>query len=157
MTAQEVNDIPIPAENGLVGFEGLAIFIPASALRNVILATNIRPPFKLIPLTTTMARDFHNAAQANNMQGTALTHADDLNAWLYGVKRGRINETRYNVIPDDEEAVNFFNNCHLQCISNARQGLAQGRVVDNDAILQQLTSDLINLKGAQPSQQPSPQ
>jgi hypothetical protein len=46
------------------------------------------------------------------------------------------------VIPDDEEAVNFFNNCHLQCTSNARQGLAQRRAVDNGAILQQLTATI---------------
>jgi hypothetical protein len=74
------------------------------------------------------------------MQGTALTHADDLNAWLYRVKRGCINETRLNMIPDNKEAAKFLNNHHFQCISNVRQGLAQGRVVDNDAILQQLTA-----------------
>jgi hypothetical protein len=147
-TAQEVNDIPIPAVNGFVGFERLVIFIPTPALRNAMFATNIQDPIEQIPLMTTTARDFDNAAQANNMQGTALTHADDLNAWLYRVKWGLINETRYNVISDNKEAANFFNNRHLQCISNARQGLAQGRVVDNDAILQQLTTAISAQKEA---------
>jgi hypothetical protein len=88
-SAQDVNDIPIPAVNGFVGFEGLAFFRPVSAFRNAILATNIHDPFELILLrTTTMARNYDTAAQANNMQGTALTHADDLNARLNGVKRG---------------------------------------------------------------------
>jgi hypothetical protein len=39
-TAQEVAAIPAPNVNGLVGFEGSAIFIPAPALRNAILASN---------------------------------------------------------------------------------------------------------------------
>jgi hypothetical protein len=39
-TAQEVNDIPIPDKNGVVNFKGLAIFAPAPAHQNAILATN---------------------------------------------------------------------------------------------------------------------
>jgi hypothetical protein len=35
-TAQDVANIPAPEENGLVGFEGSSIFIPAPVLRNAI-------------------------------------------------------------------------------------------------------------------------
>ncbi len=84
-TAKEVEDIPAPEENGLVGFEGLAIFIPAPALRNAILASNTRNPFELIPLMTRTARAFDNAHENDKtiQYGTAITHnTDDLNAWL---------------------------------------------------------------------------
>ena len=38
-TAQDVADILAPKENGLIGFEGSSIFIPALVLRNAILAS----------------------------------------------------------------------------------------------------------------------
>ncbi len=94
-TAQEVAAIPVPNAIGVISFKGSAIFIPAPALRSAILASNTQNPFKLIPLMLATARAF-DAAYANdgNMTGTAITHADDLNAWLYGVKQGLINKTR---------------------------------------------------------------
>jgi hypothetical protein len=144
-TAQEVNDILIPDKNGVVNFKGSAIFAPAPAHRNAILATNTRDPFELIPMLTRLAIEFDEAVEDNEERnGTATTHADDLNAWLYGVKRGLIPETRYTVIPEDNEAAIFFNNRHAQCITNARRGgLVQGgAVANNDAILQQLTASI---------------
>ena len=83
-TAQEAAEIPVPNIIGLIGFEGSAIFIPAPALSNAILASNSQNPFELIPLMSATARAF-DAAHANNgnMKGTATTHSDDLNAWLY--------------------------------------------------------------------------
>jgi hypothetical protein len=57
-TAQEVEDIPISANNGLVGFEGSAIFIPGPLLQNAIITSNINDPFNLIPLMNSRARDF---------------------------------------------------------------------------------------------------
>jgi hypothetical protein len=54
-----------------------------------------------------------------NMVGTAITHSDDLNAWIYGVQQGLINKTRYSVIPDNKEVHNFYIIRHLQCIINA--------------------------------------
>jgi hypothetical protein len=44
------------------------------------------------------------------MTGTSITHSDDLNTWLYGVKQGLINKTRYSVIPEDDEVAQ--NNIH---------------------------------------------
>jgi hypothetical protein len=90
-TTEEVEDIPAPEENSLVRFKGLAIFIPAPALRNKILAWNIRNPFELILLMRITARAFDTAHENNEIiLRTAITHADDLNAWLYGVKKGLI-------------------------------------------------------------------
>jgi hypothetical protein len=44
-TAQEVDNIPIPATNGLVGFKGSAIFIPGPFLQNAIITLNSNDPF----------------------------------------------------------------------------------------------------------------
>jgi hypothetical protein len=94
-------------------------------------------------MLTRLAIEFDEAVKGDKERnGTATTHTDDLNAWLYDVKRGLIPGTRYTVIPDDNEAAIFFNNRHAQCITNARRGgLVQGgAVANNDAILQQLTA-----------------
>jgi hypothetical protein len=144
-TAQEVNNIPIPdsRQKPSGNFKGLASFAPAPAHGNAILATNTQDPFKLIPMLTRLAIKFDEAVDDNKERnGTATTHADDLNAWLYGIKRGLIPEARYIVIPKDNKAAIFFNNRHAQCITNARRGgLVQGgAVANNDAILQQLTT-----------------
>jgi hypothetical protein len=80
-------------------------------------------------------------ANDGNMKGTAITHSDDLNSWLYGVKEGLINETRYSVIPEDDEVAQFYTGRQLQCILNGAQGLAigGGMVANNDTVLLQLT------------------
>jgi hypothetical protein len=107
--AQEVAEIQVPNLTGLVGFKGSAIFIPAPALRNATLASNTRDPFELIPLMLATARAFDAAhASDGNMKGTATTHSDDLNAWLFGVKEGLINKTRYAVIPEGDEVAQFY-------------------------------------------------
>jgi hypothetical protein len=57
-TAQDVSNIPVPGQNGMVGFKVLAVFIPGSVLRNAILTSNTKDPFELIPLMTRTAREF---------------------------------------------------------------------------------------------------
>jgi len=49
-TAQDVANIPAHHENGLVGFKGFSIFIPAPVLCNTILASGTNEPFELIPI-----------------------------------------------------------------------------------------------------------
>ncbi len=62
-TAQEVNDILIPDKNGVVNFKGSAIFAPAPARQNAILATNTQDPFELIPMLTQLAIKFDEAVE----------------------------------------------------------------------------------------------
>jgi hypothetical protein len=45
VSAEEVANIPAPNENGIVGFEGSAIFIPGPVLRNAIIESNSKDPF----------------------------------------------------------------------------------------------------------------
>jgi hypothetical protein len=118
-TAQEVSNIPVPGENGMVGFEGSAIVIPGPVLRNAILMSNTKDPFKLIPLMTRTARKFELAQTKNNaiLQGNTITHSDNLSAWLYSMKMRSINKTRYAVTPDDVKISMFCNNRHFQCIT----------------------------------------
>jgi hypothetical protein len=91
-TTQKVEEIQAPDKNIGIGHKGSAIFIPAPALRNAILMSNTREPFKLILLMMTATARAFDAAHLNNgnMQGTAITHSDNQNAWLHGMKRGLI-------------------------------------------------------------------
>ena len=57
-SAQDVANIPAPEENGLVGFEGSSIFIPAPVLSDEILASGTNEPFELIPIVTEAANFF---------------------------------------------------------------------------------------------------
>jgi hypothetical protein len=118
-TAQEVKDIPIPVTNGLVGFEGSAIFIPGPFLQDAIITLNSNDPFNLIPLMYSRARDFEAKVVdiLAEMNGNPINHADYLNAWLYGIKQGTIPETRYSVLPDDDKIAQFNFQRHQACIS----------------------------------------
>jgi hypothetical protein len=90
------------------------------------------------------------------MNGNPVNHTDDLNAWLYGVRRGTIPKTRYSVLPDDAEIADFSAQRHLACISQggfqggAAQGVFQALAANNNqtdviyqvSFLQQLTYGL---------------
>jgi hypothetical protein len=108
-TAQEVEDIPIPAANAIVGFEGSAIFIPDPFLQNAIITSNTNDPFNLIPLMNSRARDFEAEVVdiLAEMNGNPVNHANNLNAWLYGIRQCTIPETRYLVLPDNVQITQF--------------------------------------------------
>ena len=137
-TAQDVANIPAPEENGLVGFKGSSIFIPAPVLRDAILASGTNEPFELIPIVTEAARNFDSDHEEDEtFTSLAITHADDLNAWLYGVNVGSINETRYQINPDDTEVTCFSKERSAQCI----KGVAGTSVaLDNSSVISQLTN-----------------
>jgi hypothetical protein len=142
-TAQEVAAILAPNVIGLNGFKGSAIFIPAPALRNAILASNTQDPCKLIPLMSETGRAF-DAAHANggNMNSAATNHSDDLNALLFGVKEGVINKTRYSVIPEEGKVAQFYSNPRFQCILIRGLAIGGGMVANNDTVLLQLTAPI---------------
>jgi hypothetical protein len=136
-TAQEVEDIQIPTK-GKPGFKGSSIYIPDPIFQNAIILLGSTNPFKLIPLMNTTARAFE--AKARNgpsaLNGNPINHADNINAWLYGVRQGTIPKTRYLVLPDDVKITNFNTQCHLACISQGgfQGGAAHGvALANNDA------------------------
>ncbi len=101
-TAQDIANIPVPDENGVISFKGSSIFIPCPVIWNAILTSDTNDPFKLIPLVTATARLFDSEHKDDEMMtNKAITHADDLNAWLYGIKAGLIKETKYQINPDN--------------------------------------------------------
>ncbi len=57
-SAKDVTNLNQPDENGVIRFEGPAIFIPGPVLRNAIIALNSRNPFKLNPIVSQAARAF---------------------------------------------------------------------------------------------------
>jgi hypothetical protein len=111
-SAEELANIPTPNENGAIGFEGSGIFIPGPVLRNSIIESNSKDPFELIPIIYQTARIFNQELKTMS----AETHADDMCAWLYGVKTGLIPKMRYSVNPDDEEVEAFYVKRHNDCI-----------------------------------------
>jgi len=140
-TAQDVADIPAPNDIGLVGFEGSAIFIPGPVLRDAILNANTTNPSELIPIVSAAARVFDLEHAAETMNGNAVTHGDDLNAWLYGVRIGSITETRYTVLPDDQEISLFSIGRHRDCISRGGGTTPNDPdPVNNVSVLQQLAA-----------------
>jgi hypothetical protein len=141
-SAEEVANIPAPNENGVVGFESSAIFIPGPILRNAIIESNLKDPFELIPIIYRIARTFNQ--EHNTM--SAETHADDLCAWLYGVKTGLIPETRYSVNPDDEEVEAFYFKRHNDCIIISMESTGpragEALVLDGNTVISQLANTL---------------
>jgi hypothetical protein len=85
--------------------------------------------------------DLAQTESSTILQGNAITHSDNLNAWLYGVKVGSINETRYSVTLDDVRNSMLCNNQHFQSITLTRTmsnatGVAN---LDNASVISQLT------------------
>ncbi len=139
-TAKGVANIPVPDKNDLVGFEGSTVFIPSPLLRNAILASDTNEPFELIPIliVTAAARAFNlEHEEDETMVSKAITHADNLNAWLNGVKAGSINKTRYQINPDDSEITSFCKEHHTQCIKEVSGSLVS---FDNSSVISQLTN-----------------
>jgi hypothetical protein len=123
-----------------VGFEGSAIFIPSPVFQNAMLMLNTKNPSKLIPIISKKARSF----DIPKFQSTAVHHAEDLSAWLYGVKIVVVPKTRYSMNPDNTEIAKFCADRHLQCITlntTMVAGHTTGALVINSAlVISQLTN-----------------
>ncbi len=144
-SAEEVANIPAPEKNGLVGFKGSAIFILGPVFQNTILTSNTKNPFELIPIILNEARSF----DILEFKTTLVTHADDLNAWLYGVMIGLVPKMRYSVNPDNTEIAKFCMDRHLQCITlNTLMvaGNTAGAVVINSAAVKTQLTNKISLQ-----------
>ena len=74
-SAEDIANLPAPAQNGVVGLEGSAIFIPGPVLQDTIIESVSRNPFDLIPLMYQVARVFDQADGPTATSG--LTHADE--------------------------------------------------------------------------------
>ncbi len=61
---------------------------------------------------------------------TAVVHADDVVAWLWGVGVGRIDKTCYSTNPDDGEHSSFLLTRQQQCISGVIPAAGVGHDVD---------------------------
>ncbi len=70
------------------------------------------------------------------MNGNPVNHADNLNAWLYGVRQGTIPKTRYSVLPDDNKIAQFNAQWHQACISQggAQQNAGVTWATNNQAV-----------------------
>ncbi len=92
----------------------------------------------MIPIVTDAARNFNSDHEEDEtMTSFALTHADDLNAWLYDVNVGLINNTRYQMNPNNTEVTTFCKERLRQCI----KGVSETSVtLDNSSVISQLTN-----------------
>jgi hypothetical protein len=82
ISAKEVAKIPALEWDGLVEFEGSAIFIPSPVFQNAILTSNTKNSSKLIPIILKEGRSF----DVQEFQSNAVHHTYNLNAWLHGMK-----------------------------------------------------------------------
>jgi hypothetical protein len=140
ISAEEVKNIPAPEESCLVGFKESAHFIPNPVFQNIILMSYTKNLFDLIPIILIEIKCF----DIHKFQSTAAHHADNLNAWLYGMKIGLVPKTRYSVNPNDTEIVKFCGDRHLQYITlntATAAGNTTGALVINSA---SVISELIN-------------
>ena len=140
-SAEDVANLQAPEEDAVLGFEGSAVYIPGPVLRNIIIESTSRDPFELIPILAQAAKAFDQ----EHAGAKAVEHADDLCAWLYGVKAGLISETRYSVNPDDVEVEAFGIERNAQCItSNLATATRPGEAVmlDGATVISQLTNAL---------------
>ena len=119
-TSDEVEALEIPSEDGIVGFAGSGIIIPAPCIRDAIINAATSKPSELIPIIMATAR-FFDEEHIDDEEYTqlALRNADDVAAWLWSVSTGRIAETRYSVQPDDNEVNTFVHARNASCITNA--------------------------------------
>ncbi len=105
-SADDVTNIPAPDENGDVRFEGLAIFIPGPIFQNSIIESNSKTPFEIQtysdPLSSSESFNQNYSDPLSSSESfdqkhvgaAAVNHANDLYAWLYGMKAGLVPETR---------------------------------------------------------------
>jgi hypothetical protein len=70
------------------------------------------------------------------MTSLAITHAEDLNVWLYGIKVGWINKTIYQINPDDIEVTVFCKECHFKCLKGSSETSA---FFNNSTVISHLT------------------
>jgi hypothetical protein len=98
-------------------------------------------PFELIPVLSRAARAFDQEHEGT----AAVTHANDLCAWLYGVQTGLVQETRYSVNPDDEEIEAFRTKRHNQSITSSQimtTRTGEAVMLDGATVISQLTNAL---------------
>ncbi len=100
----------------------------------------MQDPFELIPIISQAAKAFDET----NKGAKAVEHADDLCAWIFGVKAGLIPETRYSIDPDDAELEAFGIERATKCVtSNAEMMTRPGAVaLDGATVISQLTNAL---------------
>ncbi len=79
-------------------------------------------------------------------KATAVTHADDPNAWLYSKKIRLVPKSKYSVNPDDTETTKICTDRHLQCITlnttTAAGNTAGTLVINNPLVISQLTNPI---------------
>ena len=111
-------------------------------MRNAIIESNPKDPFELIHIIYRIAKTFDQELNTTS----AVTHADDLCAWLYGAKTGLIPETRYSVNHDNEEVEAFYIKRHNDCIiismelTGSRAG--EALMLDGNTVISQLANAL---------------
>jgi hypothetical protein len=112
----------------------IGVLISKRSPRRVFLLT----PFKMIPIVTDAAKNFDSEHKEDKMTTSrALTHVDNINAWLYSIKVSSINKTRYQIFPDDTEFMAFYKEHLGQCI----KGVSGTSVLfDNSSAISQLTN-----------------
>ena len=92
----------------------------------------------MIPIVAETTRSFDSDHEEDEtITSLTITHADDLNAWRYGIYVGSINETRCQMNSNDTEIKFFCMEHSVRCI----KGVAGRSVaIDSSSVISQLTN-----------------
>eukprot|EP00957_Ditylum_brightwellii_P181225 13804257-Ditylum_brightwellii.AAC.1 len=56
------------------------------------------------------AKEFNKTHKdETDFDGNVINHTEDFSLWVFGVRKGLVNETGFRIKPDDEELKSYFN------------------------------------------------
>jgi hypothetical protein len=145
-TTDTLGALPTPNKNGLINFKGLKMFVPAPFLCNPVMEAMTSCPFALI-IASTEAYNAHIQEHANNKDLYAndiSTHCNIFIFWCMGVAQGTIPQTRFSVLPDNEDFKTHTSRLHQECIIPTLTAAAAAPANQGDTIdvLRQLGANM---------------
>lgn len=127
-------------------FEGSGSFIPGPFLLDTILQVDSLDPMELIPSIFSSAERFDNehADEEGYTAESAMNHAVDFVLFATGVMQGSIQETRFQVKPDDAEMTDWLEHRIRKCIMPSLQETSRGvsSQQGDSAVLNQLAASI---------------
>ena len=111
-------DLEATTNPGVLTYPGSNSFIPAPWVREAVLESGTKNPAAILKLIIDTAMDFDAKHDEDDSidEGAALAHVTDLTLWLFGVMKGDIPETRFNILPDDRELQSYEIDQNKFCI-----------------------------------------
>ena len=145
-SSEELEALTFPRNGTRKNFEGSSAFIVAPWLRSVILEADSKDPFVLIPLAISRAKSFDTEHENDSSYETkAIDHAKLFSFWSFGVKKLKVEETRFDIDLDDNELTSYADSMHDQFIlppAARNKEPAIGSNINDPSVILQLNANL---------------